>query len=387
MKTIPYAHQDINQKDINAVLEVLQSDWLTQGPALERFERAVAEYCGAHYAVAVSSATAALHLACMAAGLKEGEYLWTSPNTFVASANCGRYCGAGIDFVDIDGRTYNLSVTALQDKLERAKRAGKIPRVVIPVHFAGQSCDMKEIKELADWYGFTVLEDASHALGGRYLQTRVGSCAYSDITVLSFHPVKIITTGEGGMILTNRKDLYDRLIRLRSHGITRKPEQMKVKPPGAWYYEQIELGYNYRMTEIQAALGLSQMQRLDEFVCRRQMLAERYNESLRDLPVIRPWQDPSVYSAYHLYVLRIDRRKAARNRSFVYERLREAGIFINVHYIPVHTQPYYQDLGFCRGDYPEAERYYEEALSLPMYYGLTEEEQDYVIDKLHEVLK
>lgn len=383
---IPYGRQDISPADIDAVVAVLRSDWLTQGPAIERFERAVADYCGASHAVAVNSATSALHIACLALGLGPGDELWTSPNTFVASANCALYCGARVDFVDIDPRTYNLSVAALRDKLERAERAGPLPKIVVPVHFAGQPCPMREIGALAARYGFRVIEDASHAIGGRYRGEPVGNCRYSDITVFSFHPVKIITTGEGGMALTQDPALAETLRRLRSHGITRDPARMVGETEGPWYYQQIELGFNYRMTDIQAALGYSQLQRLEEFMARRHELADRYDALLADLPVITPWRDPDAWSAFHLYVIRLDEQRAGRSRRAVFEALRQRGIGVNVHYIPVHTQPYYRALGFAEGDYPQAEQYYREAISLPLYPTLTEVEQDKVVSALRETL-
>ncbi|MCL0100610.1 UDP-4-amino-4,6-dideoxy-N-acetyl-beta-L-altrosamine transaminase [Peptococcaceae bacterium] len=386
MKYIPYGRQNINEQDIEAVIEVLRSDWITQGPAIERFERAVAEYCGTKYAVAVSSATAALHIACLAAGLKPKDILWTSPNTFVASANCGLYCKAFVDFVDIDSRTYNISLEKLAEKLKLAKKKGKLPKVLIPVHFAGQSCQMKEIRELTKEYDITIIEDAAHAIGGKYLGQKIGCCVYSDMTVFSFHPVKIITTGEGGMITTNCKDLYEKLMRLRTHGITRNKSQMEGEPHGPWYYQQIELGYNYRITDIQAALGLSQLKRIDEFIKRRHELANRYNNALKDLPLILPWQHPDIYSAYHLYVIQLDTQKTTKARRYVFEELRKRDIGVNVHYIPVHTQPYYKKLGFKEGDFPAAEEYYSRAITLPLYYDLTEKEQDYVIDVLKKIL-
>lgn len=387
MRFIPYAKQDISEDDIRAVVEVLRSDWLTQGPAIEQFEKIVAEYCGARFAVAVSNGTAALHIACLAAGLGSSDMLWTSPNTFVASANCGLYCGARVDFVDIDTRTYNMSVEALKCKLEAAERLGKPPKILVPVHFAGQSCEMDRISELAKQYVITVIEDASHAIGSSYRDVKVGACSYSDMTVFSFHPVKIITTGEGGMVLTNREDLYNKLIRLRTHGITRNPEFMEGESHSPWYYQQVELGFNYRITDIQAALGASQMRRIDEFVTRRNALAHRYNELLKDLPVTLPWQHPDTYSAYHLYVIRLKLKEIGKTHRQVFEALRKADIGVNLHYIPVHTQPYYRNLGFKIGDFPEAEKYYEEAISLPLYYGLTKEEQDFIAGKLGELLQ
>lgn len=379
---IPYGHQDISQTDIDAVVEVLRSDWITQGPTIPRFEQAVANYCGSQYAVAVCNATAALHLACRAIGLGVGDRLWTSPNTFVASANCGLYCGAEVDFVDIDPKTYNISIEALRAKLEQAEKVGKLPKVLIPVHFAGQSCEMAAIAELAKQYGFYVIEDASHAIGGKYQDQKIGNCRYSDMTVFSFHPVKIITTGEGGMILTNNQALFDKVSLLRTHGITREPNNMSEPSQGAWYYQQIDIGYNYRMTDIQAALGVSQMQRLDRFVSQRQKLANTYDELLQDLPLQLPWQHPDSYSAWHLYVIRLDKHK----RRQVFDSLRQAGIGVNVHYIPVHTQPYYQQLGFKLGDFPEAEKYYSEAISLPIYPLLTELQQQQIITDLTKAI-
>lgn len=386
-KFIPYGRQSISQKDIDAVIEVLQSDWLTQGPTVEEFERAVAGYCGCNYAVAVNSATSALHIACLAAGLGTGDTLWTSPNTFVASANCGLYCGAQVNFVDIDPRTYNLCGDELGRKLRAASDAGKLPRIIVPVHFAGQSCDMWRIAELAKQYGVAVIEDASHAIGGKYRQTKIGSCVFSDMAVFSFHPVKIVTTGEGGMVLTNRQDLYDKLIRLRSHGITRDPGLMQGKSHGPWYYQQIELGFNFRMTDIQAALGLSQLDRLDEFVARRHQLARRYDDAFRLLPLTPPWSHPDNYSAYHLYVIRLGLDRVGKSRREVFEALRQADIGVNLHYIPVHTQPHYVAMGFNSEDFPNAMRYYEEAITLPMYYGMTEEQQGYVIETLRKLLR
>ncbi|SFL45192.1 UDP-4-amino-4,6-dideoxy-N-acetyl-beta-L-altrosamine transaminase [Pelosinus propionicus] len=386
MKYIPYGRQDINQADIEAVIQVLQSDWITQGPAIEQFERKIAEYCGAKYAVAVNSATSALHIACMSAGLGPEDILWTSPNTFVASANCGRYCGAAVDFVDIDFRTYNMSVEKLKEKLINAKIEGKLPKVVVPVHFSGQSCEMDTILMLAKEYGFTVIEDASHAVGGSYKEQKVGSCVYSDMTVFSFHPVKIVTTAEGGMVLTNKRELYEKLIRFRSHGITRDPELMIGEIHGPWYYQQIDLGFNYRMTDIQAALGLSQMERLDQFVTKRHAVAEKYNKELQNLPVVLPWQHPNTYSAYHLYVICLEENKIVKTHKQIFEELREAGIGVNLHYIPVHTQPYYRQLGFEWGDFPVSEYYYSTAISIPIYSAMTDADQDYVIKTLKEVL-
>ncbi len=387
MRVIPYGRQNISSEDVAAVTEVLQSDWLTQGPQVPAFERALADYCGAAQAVAVANATAALHLACLALDVGPGDRVWTSPNTFVASANCARYCGAEVDFVDIDPRTYNMSVAVLAAKLAQAKQTGTLPKVVIPVHFAGQSCDMVEIAMLAEQYDFRVIEDASHAVGGSYRDAKVGGCHFSEMTVFSFHPVKIMTTAEGGVITTNSPALAQRLERLRSHGITRDAALMEGENEGGWYYQQLELGFNYRMTDIQAALGRSQLARLDEFVARRRMLAARYDELLQDRALITPWQDPYARSAYHLYPVQIDSAGGGSTRREVFDRLRAAGVLANVHYIPVHLQPYYRRLGFAPGDCPVAELYYACCLSLPLYFGLQQDEQDFVVATLHEALR
>jgi len=380
---IPYGHQDIQADDIAAVVEVLQSDFITQGPAVVQFEQALVEYCGAQRAVAVNSATSALHIACLALGLGEGDWLWTVPNTFVASANCGLYCGAQVDFVDIDPRSYNLSLVALEEKLQWAEQQGCLPKVLIPVHFAGQPCQMREIKALADRYGFAVIEDASHAIGGRYLDKPIGGCHYADITVFSFHPVKIITTAEGGVATTNRADLAEKMTRLRSHGITRDAALMEAEPDGPWGYEQIELGFNYRMTDLQAALGVSQLQRLDGYIQRRHEIKRRYDSVLADLPLILPWQHSEGYSALHLYPIQLEK---SQDRRAVFEALRAGGVGVNVHYIPVHTQPYYRKMGFQWGDFPQAEAYYRGAISLPMYPTLNDEQQDQVVKVLRSAL-
>lgn len=383
---IYYGRQDINEADIQAVEAVLRSDFLTQGPAIERFEQRVAQYCGVKYAVAVCNATSALHIACLAAGLGKGDLLWTSPITFVASANCARYCGADVDFVDIDENTYNMSVPALEQKLQEAKRLGRLPKIVVPVHMAGQSCDMRAIKKLSEEYGFTLLEDASHCVGADYADTKVGSCAYSDMAVLSFHPVKIITTGEGGMVLTNDAALYEQLCLYRSHGITRDPKHMTKESDGDWYYQQVALGFNYRMTDIQAALGASQMDRLDEFVARRRALAARYDALLRDLPLKTPFVLDGAQPSWHLYIVRIDFDRVHKTKQQIFTEMRARGIALNLHYIPVHTQPYYEALGFHAEDCPAAMAYYHEALTLPLYPCMTDAEQEMAARALREVL-
>ena len=381
-----YGRQSISEDDIESVIKVLRSDFLTQGPAIERFERCVADYCGTKYAVAVTNATSALHIACLAAGLGEGNRLWTSPITFTASANCGRYCGAEVEFVDIDDKTYNMSVQALEEKLDRANRIGNLPQIVVPVHLAGQSCDMVKIWELAQKYHFTVLEDAAHAIGADYLDTKVGSCKYSDMTVFSFHPVKIITTGEGGMILTNRKDLYEKLLLYRSHCITRDPALMTHESDGSWYYQQVGLGFNYRMTDIQAALGLSQMTRLDEFVSRRRKLASRYKELLKDLPIRTPYVLPTANPSWHLYIVRLNFDEIKKSKQHFFDEMKSRDVALNLHYIPVHTQPYYEALGHRPEECPNSLQYYKEAMTIPLYYSLTDEQQDKVVEALREVL-
>jgi UDP-4-amino-4,6-dideoxy-N-acetyl-beta-L-altrosamine transaminase len=375
---IPYGRQDISESDIQAVVDVLRSDYLTQGPAVPAFEKSIADYCGVKYAVAVNSATSALHIACLALGVGPGDRVWTTPVTFVASSNCALYCGASVDFVDIDPRTYNISVERLAEKLALAEKNGTLPKVVIPVHLCGQPCDMATIHALGAKYGFKIIEDASHAIGGKYRGEAIGNCRYSDITVFSFHPVKIITTAEGGMALTNDATLTKRLQLLRSHGITRDTSEMTHEADGPWYYQQIDLGYNYRMTDIQAALGMSQMQRLDDFVNRRHAIARRYDGRLTQMPVITPWQHPDGYSGLHLYVVRLKLDEIAKTHRQVFEAMRAGGIGVNLHYIPVYLQPYYTGLGFKKGYCPEAEKYYSEAISLPIYSTLTEAQQDAV---------
>jgi UDP-4-amino-4,6-dideoxy-N-acetyl-beta-L-altrosamine transaminase len=383
---IPYGRQSINEDDIAAVVEVLRSDWLTQGPLISRFEQSVSEYCGAKYGVAVCNATSALHLVCRAMGLGPGDSLWTSPNTFVASANCALFCGASVDFVDIDPYTYNMSVEVLSAKLEQAEKAGHLPKIVVPVHFAGQSCEMKAIAELSVRYGFRVIEDACHAIGGQYTGMKIGTCLHSDAVVFSFHPVKVVTAGEGGMVLTNDRGLYEKISLLRSHGITRDPRAMSGIPHGGWYYEQIDLGYNYRMTEMQAALGMSQMRRLDAFVKRRQMLARHYHIAFKDLPLHLPWQHPDTDSAWHLYVVRLQLEELGMTRKEAFDALHSRGIGVQVHYIPVYLQPFYESLGFCSGHCPQAERYYAEALSLPLHPSITKDDEDRIIEEIRKLL-
>jgi UDP-4-amino-4,6-dideoxy-N-acetyl-beta-L-altrosamine transaminase len=394
---IPYGKQAINQQDIDAVVAVLQSDFLTQGPQVPLFEQALIKHTGAKYAVACNSATSALHLACLALELGVGDWLWTTPITFVASANCGIYCGAQVDFVDIDPVTYNLCPKALEQKLMIAKAENKLPKVVVPVHLCGQSCDMAAIHALSLEYGFKIIEDAAHAIGGEYQGKPIGCGDYSDITVFSFHPVKIVTTAEGGAALTNQQALADKMALLRSHGITRDKALMTpvtglpIAEQGDWYYQQIELGFNYRMTELQAALGVSQMQRLTQFVSERQRLASRYNHLLATLPLTLPQQLAATNSAWHLYVigLQLDNTPLSQkhlSQNIVFRQLRELGIGVNLHYIPVHTQPYYQAMGFAVGDYPAAEHYYQHAISLPLFHGMTDAQQDEVVAALCLVL-
>jgi UDP-4-amino-4,6-dideoxy-N-acetyl-beta-L-altrosamine transaminase len=384
---IQYGRHDINQADIDAVVEVLRSDFLTQGPAVPMFEKAVADYCHVGHAVAVNSATSALHIACLALGVGEGDIVWTTPITFVASANCAVYCGAAIDFVDIDPSTYNISVQGLSDKLAEAKKIGKLPKVVIPVHLCGQPCDLVGIQALSHEYGFKIIEDASHAIGGKYKGDPIGNCRFSDITVFSFHPVKIITTCEGGMAVTNDERLAKRLRLLRSHGISSNTQDMQPRPEHEiWNYQQIDLGFNYRMTDLQAALGMSQITRLDEFVTKRHEIANRYNQLLSDLPIYKPYQHLDSYSGFHLYVIRVNLVEVNKTQRKIYLKLHEAGVLVNLHYIPVYRHPYYEKMGFPTGYCPNAEKYYSEALSIPMYPTLTEAQQDYVVATMRSVL-
>ena len=384
---IPYGKQDINQADIESVVDVLKSDFLTQGPQVPLFEKTDSDYSGAEYGVAVNSATSALHIACLSLGLKRGDWLWTSPNSFVASANCGLYCGAKVDFIDIDLQTYNLSVIELEKKLIQAKQDNKLPKIVIPVHFAGQSCNMKKIHALGEEYGFKIIEDASHAIGGKYLDKPIGDCQYSDITVFSFHPVKIITTAEGGLATTNSKEAAEKMQLYRSHGITRDEKLMTKEADGAWYFQQIDLGFNYRMNELQAALGVSQMQRLDAFVAKRHSLQDRYHSFLKDLPIVLPFQDQDNYSALHLYPIQIKLEEVTKDREQIFNELRKESVGVNVHYIPIHTQPHYLKFGFKDGDFPNSESYYSRTISIPLFHAMTVEQQDNVLDALKRALQ
>jgi UDP-4-amino-4,6-dideoxy-N-acetyl-beta-L-altrosamine transaminase len=382
---IPYGRQDIVQKDIDAVTEVLHSEFLTQGPKVPLFEKAVATKVGANHCLAVNSATSALHIACVALELGEGDWLWTSPITFVASANCGLYCGAQIDFVDIDPITYNLCPKALEAKLVVAEREGNLPKVLVAVHLCGQPCDMYSIHALSKRYGFKIIEDASHAIGASYCGENIGNCRYSDITVFSFHPVKIITTAEGGMAVTNNNQFADKMKLYRSHGITRDQHLMTHETDGPWYYQQIDIGFNYRMSELHGALGVSQMQRIDNFITRRKSIAKRYDWLLKDIAVKTPWQHPDGKSSFHLYVIRLQLEKLQHTKRHIFEFLQTQGIGVNVHYIPVHTQPFFQKMGFKSTDFPEAEKYYNEAISLPIYQGMSDKQQNFIVEKLAEI--
>ena len=382
---IPYGKQDVNQSDIDAVVDTLKSNFITQGPKTPFFEKKVINYCGAGYGVALNSATSALHVACLALGLGKGDWLWTSPNSFVASANCGLYCGAKVDFVDINLKTYNMSASELESKLIRAMKVGSLPKIVIPVHFAGQSCEMKKIHSLSREYGFKIIEDASHAIGGRYLNKPIGSCQYSDITVFSFHPVKIITTAEGGMAVTTSKELSDKMQLYRSHGITRNPDLMTKIPEGDWYYQQVDLGFNYRMNELQAALGISQMQRLDEFVARRHKLQKRYDLLLSESHIIKPYQDKNSHSALHLYPIQINLDRTRKSRQQIFDKLRQGNIGVNVHYIPIHNQPYFAQFGFKLGDFPNSEDYYNKTISIPLFSMMSISQQDSIINNVNKM--
>jgi len=383
---IPYGRQLISEDDITSVVDVLKSDFITQGPQVPKFEQTVASYVGASHAIAVNSATSALHIACLALNLERGDWLWTSPNSFVASANCALYCGANIDFVDIDPATYNMCPEKLASKLEKAKQVNKLPKIIVLVHFAGQSCNMEAFSALSKRFGFKIIEDASHAIGGRWDNCYIGSCQFSDITVFSFHPVKIITTAEGGMLTTNSKLVADKLIALRGHGVTRSSSLLSKNEEGAWYYEQKSLGYNYRLTDIQAALGISQMKEINNFILRRHEIASRYEEQLKNLPLSLPIQHEKSYSSYHLYPIQIQETASGMDRRQFFDELRSTGILVNVHYIPIHTQPYYSNLGFKLGDFPNSEEYYKRTISIPIHAGLSEAEQGFIIENIQRLL-
>ena len=382
---IPYGKQSISDEDIVEVVKVLKSDWLTQGPTVPKFERAIAEKCHAKYAVATNSATSALHISVMALDVNEGDIVWTSPITFVASANCALYCRAEIDFVDIDINTGNMSIKALKEKLIIAEKKHKLPKVVIPVHLAGQSCDMEAIKYLSNKFGFSIIEDASHAIGGKYNQQAIGSCQYSDITIFSFHPVKIITSAEGGMALTNNNVISEKMSLLRSHGITSDPDKMTEPSHGPWYYQQVALGFNYRMTDIQAALGVNQAKRIDDFIKKRNQLAKIYNQAFANLDVTLLTPEDNCYSSFHLYILLLPSVDKCQHKEIILQ-LREKNIYAQVHYIPIHLQPYYQSLGFKTGDFPQAENYYQRAITLPLYPELSIENQQYVIEQVETII-
>ena len=384
---IPYGKQYISDNDVKEVVNVLRSDFITQGPIVPKFEKKLCDYTGAKYAVAVNSATSALHIACLSLGLKKGDILWTSPITFVASANCAIYCGASVDFVDIDPITALISVEKLKEKLIQAEKDGKLPKIIIPVHYSGQSCNMKEFYALSCKYGFKIIEDASHAIGAKYKNEPVGNCKYSDITVFSFHPVKIITTGEGGSAMTNNLDIAEMMKLLRSHGVTRDHRIIKQEEKHPWYYEQVELGFNYRMTDLQAALGVSQLQNLDKFVAKRHTLRDRYDSLLAGLPIIKPFQEKENYSSFHLYAIQINSSKTNKRRLDIFNKLIESGIGVNVHYIPVHMQPYYKKFGFKNGDFVNSENYYKNTISLPIFFNMSYEEHDKVTDSLKFILQ
>ncbi|PCJ50616.1 MAG: UDP-4-amino-4,6-dideoxy-N-acetyl-beta-L-altrosamine transaminase [Gammaproteobacteria bacterium] len=384
---IPYGKQDINQQDIDAVIDVLKSDFLTQGPQVPAFEQAMQKQCNAKHAIAVNSATSALHIACLALGVSKGDLVWTTPISFVASANCALYCGASVDFVDIDAVTYNLCSAKLEEKLIYAKANNlQLPKVLILVHLSGEPCEMLEISKLAKEYHFSIIEDASHAIGSEYKGNKIGSCQFSNITVFSFHPVKIITAGEGGVATTNDVELADKMLLFRGHGITRDTQQMVGESHGDWYYQQITLGYNYRMTELQAALGLSQLNRLEAFVERRNVIAEYYDQELQNLPIHLPTQKSEHKSSRHLYIIRLELQKISHSHKGVFNAIREKGVGVNLHYIPIHLQPYYQGLGFKEGDFPTAEKYYREAISIPLYPQMSEMQLDEVCAVLRIVL-
>tara|TARA_X000000950_G_scaffold41957_1_gene46136 strand:- start:25908 stop:27077 length:1170 start_codon:yes stop_codon:yes gene_type:complete len=385
-KFIPYSCQEISEEDINSVTEVLKSDFITQGPKVKLFEEHISKFCNAKFVFSVNSATSALHLACLSLGIKKGDNVWTSPISFVASANCALYCGANIDFVDIDKTSYNLSASKLEDKLNIAEKNGTLPKLIIAVHLSGQSSQMEEIKNLSYKYNFKIIEDASHALGGSYKDAKIGSCTYSDLTVFSLHPVKMITTGEGGLVTTNNPSLAKKIRFLRSHGITKDLSEMREDSDGPWYYEQHELGYNYRMPDLNAALGISQLRKLREFVEKREDLSKYYDLHLQNLPLRLPNQSADCISSRHLYIIRIDNNNSKLNHKNLFLKLRDLNIGVNLHYIPIHLQPYFRKLGFKKGDFPESEKYYKEAISIPLFTKLKREDQDYIISTIKEFI-
>ena len=387
MKIIPYGRQDITQEDVDSVIKVLKSDFITHGPSINLFEESLRNYTKANFVSVLNSATSALHISCLALGVGKDDIVWTSANTFVASANCALYCGARVDFVDIDPLTNNICVNSLEEKLIKAQKSGNLPKVVIPVHLTGQSCKMNEIYNLSLKYGFSIIEDASHAIGGHYENHLVGSCKYSDITVFSFHPVKIITTGEGGAAHTNSKDLHDKIKLLLSHGITKEPSVVDPELNGLWYYEQFDLGYNYRMTDIQAALGVSQIKRLDKIIKDRNRIAKRYDAELKQLPIKIPTVIDECLSSRHLYVIRLNVEEIDHTHKEIFKDLRKNGIGVNLHYIPVYYHPYYKKMGFKKGYCPESEKYHNEAISIPIYPTLSESDQTRVIDVLTKIVK
>lgn len=385
---IPYGRQEITNDDLESVIETLKSDFLTQGPKVPEFETKISNYCGSLFATAFNSATSALHAACMSLGLKPGDMVWTSPISFVASANCALYCGAKVDFIDIDEKSFNISTEKLEKKLEHAKKNNKLPKIIIPVHLGGASCNMEKIYELSKEYNFYIIEDASHAIGGKYKNTNIGKCQYSDICVFSFHPVKIITSGEGGIATTNSEEIYNKMNCFRSHGIVKDEQLMTKKPDGPWYYEQINLGYNYRLTDIQASLGISQLKRLDDYVAVRNKIAQKYDERFKDISCINSQFIPDdMYSAFHLYIIRIDDSQIKKTHKEVFIGLREKGVGVNIHYIPIHLQTYYKNIGFKKGDFVESEKYYSQAISLPMFPTIPEHSQDKVIQTLLELIQ
>ena len=379
---IPYGKHLVDEDDIDAVVDVLRNQFLTQGKVVPQFEQALCNYTGAKYCVAVNSATSGLHVACLAAGVGTGDLVWTVPNSFVASANCALYCGASIDFVDINPTTRNIDVSALENKLQQAASQNRLPKVLIVVHFSGLSCDMQSIRSLTQKYSIVLIEDAAHGLGGSYQQSKIGSCVYADMAVLSFHPVKSITSAEGGAVLTNQSGLHEKLKLFAKHGVTKDPEQYQGESHGPWYYQQLELGYNYRLSDMQAALGLSQLKKLDSFMQKRAEIAKVYDEALVNLPLKLPVVESQSQSAWHLYMVEL----TLHDRQDIYQQLHAKGVGVNVHYIPIHLQPYYQQLGFKQGDFPVSEHFYQHALTLPLFPSLTDEEQTKVIDTLREIL-